>query len=180
MSAEGKLCALNTGALYRCPARARSLGTTISRISFQQVQLPPMGSGEAKPLLLSRPRREGQEEGKEVLGGLNMAVGHGAERFQMELNPGTLPHPVSSGKASKGLHRERTDEVCVTKEIFESPAWGRGEGRVSKGSPTLGVGRGGVDSHIRSTPEHTADFRLQARYLKESDPSRPPERWADA
>lgn len=172
---------LNTGALYRCPARARSLGTTISRISFQQVQIPQMGSGgEAKPLLLSRPRREGQEEGKEVLGGLNTAVGHGAERFQMELHPGTLPHPLSSGKASKGLHREGTDEVCVTKEIFESPAWERGEGRVSKGSPTLGVGRGGVDSHIRSTPDHRADFRLQARYLKESDPSHPPERWADA
>lgn len=124
MSAEGKLCVLNIGALYRSPARARSLGTTVSRISPQQVQIPPIGSGgEAKPLLLSRPRREGQEERKEALEGLNTAAGHGAERFQMELHPGTLPHPVSSGKASKGLHREGADEICVTKEIFQSPAW---------------------------------------------------------
>lgn len=57
---------------------------------------------------------------------------------------------------------------------------GRGEGRVSKDSPTLGVGEGGVDSHIRSTLDPTADSRLQAGYPKESDPSRPPERWADA
>lgn len=90
----------------------------------------------------------------------------------MALHPGTLPHPVSSGLQKACIERELMRSVFASKRPFRVQL-GKDEGRVSKDSPTLGVGEGAVDSHIRSTPHPTADFRLQAVAPAESDPSPP-------